>query len=643
MIWLTNYLIGRLSKTCPRRPTTNYQKHTLRKLIWVCEHQNKKHPNIEFTYSNVDEKILSDSVLPILDYVNHRYDCSDFRVLELIKLKFVGQNLLDKCPELNQKIKQAFLNFKFWITSPGNDSMCYYSENHQMCFIACEYLIGKMYPNEILTIDHKSGLEHQKLALERFNAWMELRGKYSYSEFYSSNYMPISLTALTFLYEYSDNEEIKRKCKKEIHTILRFFATNAFEDTWINASGRDYPRNVMNCSYNEPHSKTVIDAVWGNGNFAFNNYLSSESVFAYCYLKDKSLHLPKEIKNLYYEDETITKRRFSLNVSDYPQEGLDNNDTKSLMMRLGMGALTNPGIFTLTIKLLKNNKQLYHNNFMSWIRLFYSPLLYKLGLMDKLSKKLNFYNNRMGIEESNVYTYRNKYFKMSTNQAHHINKLGAQMNTMVVTLPRGVTVFTTHPSCENNNPNIDYERTPSYFASYNFAPFAVQDRNVAMLIYDIPKRTHSFLYETKLFGSFTKTLDYTHTFFPTELFDEYSVEGRYAFARVSKSYLAIVSKNDMYLKKNSEYVMKTTQGMLKDINKSFDLVQPGRNTYWIYELSCKKEESFEDFKKRIKSNQVQFNHLSLSYISKHHYQVNNVKELLIDNQNINLRYEYDVK
>lgn len=183
MIWLTNYLIGRFSKTCPRRPSNKPHETSVRKLIWVCEYRNKKNPNIEFTFKDVDEKILSSNILPLLDYINHRYDCSDFRVLQLLKLKFVGQDLLDKYPEINQKIKETLLNFKFWITEPGNDSMCYYSENHQMCFIACEYLIGKLYPNEIFTNDHKSGLDHQKSALNRFNAWIELRGKYSYSEF----------------------------------------------------------------------------------------------------------------------------------------------------------------------------------------------------------------------------------------------------------------------------------------------------------------------------------------------------------------------------------------------------------------------------------------------------------------------------
>ncbi|MCQ2792118.1 MAG: hypothetical protein MJ208_01195 [Bacilli bacterium] len=643
MFWLLNVLLSKLSKISPRRPSKQNATFDIGKLIWVCEYRDRKNPNIDFTFLDIDETKLSAYILPNLDYINHRYDCSDFRVIRLLKLKFVGQDLLDKYPEINQKIKETLLGFKFWITELGNDSMCYYSENHQMSFIACEYLIGKLYPNEIFTNDHKTGLEHQKFALERFNAWIELRNKYSYSEFYSSNYMPISLSALTFLYQYSDNDEMKKKCKKEIHTILRFFATNAFEDTWINASGRDYPRNVMNCSYDEPHSKIVIDTVWGGSESAFNNYNDVESIFTYCYLNDKSLQIPNEIKNLYYEDETITRRRFSLDVFDYKKEGLDNNDIKSLLMRLGSGALTNPGIFTLTIKLLRENKQLYYNSFMSWIRLYYSPLLSKLGLMDKLSKKFNFYNNRMGIEESNVYTYRNKYFKMSTNQAHHINKLGAQMNTMVVTLPKGITVYTMHPNCENNNPNIDYSKAPSYFAGYNFAPFAVQDKNVAILIYNIPKRTKSFLYENKLFGCLTKTLDYTHTFFPTELFDEYSVEGRFAFVRVKDSYLALITKNELFLKQNSGYVMDATQGMLKDINKSFDLVQPGRNTYWIYELSCKKDESFEEFKKRIKNNQINFNHLSLEYVSKHSYKVNNVKDFLVDNTNINLRYEYDVK
>jgi len=642
MFWTINILKGLKGKTCPRRPAENYDVFSLRKILWVCEYRDKKNPNIEFTYKDINKDLLYSIINPVLDYVDHRYDCSDFRVMQLLKLKFVGQDLLDKYKDLDNKINQTLLNFKFWVLDPGKDSMCYYSENHQICYIANEYLIGKLFPNEKFKIDDKTGLEHQNRALERFNIWIELRNKYSYSEFYSSNYTPISLTALAFLYQYSDNKDIKNKCKKEVHTILRFFATTAFEDTFINASGRDYSRNVMNCSYNEPHSKTIIDLVFGNGEFAFNNYKSTEALFVSCYLKNKEFQLSDDIKKLYKEEETITKRKFSLNLNDYKKEGLLNNDTKSLMMRLGMGVLVNSEIINLTIKLLKDNKDLYSNNFLSWIRCYYSPLLYKLGLMPRLSKKWNFYNNRMAIEESNVYTYRNKYFKLSTNQGYQMNSLGAQKNTMVATLPGGITLYTMHPVVENNIPNFNYNTTPSYFACYNFAPYAVQDKNVSMMIYNIPKRSQSYFYNNKLFGRYHKTLRYTHTFFPTELFDEYSVEGRYAFVRVKNSYLALIAKNELFLKKNSEYVMKTTQGMLKDINKSFDLVQPGLNTYWIYELSSSNKETYEEFKTRIKANKVIFDNLSLEYKSKSDYKIKDCKEFYLNNKLVNIKYNYDL-
>lgn len=640
MTWLLNIIVGLLSRSWPRRPPTKYDIYSLRKIIWVIENKGVENPNIEFSYEDINEGLLNKNLLPMCDYVNHRYDCSDFRILQIIKLKLIGQEILNKYPKVDKTIKETLLNFKFWLLSPGYDSMCYYSENHQLCFIACEYLIGKLYPNDLFKIDNKNGLEHQKIALERFNDWIELRNKYSYSEFYSSNYMPISLTALAVLYQYSDNEEIKNKCKKQMDIILKFFATTAFEYTWINASGRDYSRNVMNCSYNEPHAKTVISAVFdSNHDFAFYNYASTESMFCYLYLKEKTYQLDKSILDLYNKEETITKRRFSLNLSDYEKEGLLNNDTKSLMMRLGSGALTNPEIIDLTIKLLKDNRNLFKNNFLCWLRFYYSPILYKLGLMPKMSKKKNFFNNRMSIEESNVYTYRTKFYKMSTNQNYQMNSLGAQKNTSVVTLPKGITVFTMHPIVENNLPNYNYNNTPSYFACYNFAPCAIQDKNVCLIQYNIPSKNKVFLYNNKLRKE--KILKYTHTFFPTELFDEYSVEGRYAFVRVDGSYLALIGLNDLYLKKNSEYVMKTTQGMLKDINKSFDLVQEGLKTYWIYELSDKTKESFEEFKNRIKSNKIIYNDTKLEYFSTRNYKVVNYKEFYIDNEQISLKYKYD--
>ena len=62
------------------------------------------------------------------------------------------------------RARQAILNFKYWMDEPGHDSMCYWSENHQILFAACEYLAGQLYPNEIFSNDGRKGKEKQERA-----------------------------------------------------------------------------------------------------------------------------------------------------------------------------------------------------------------------------------------------------------------------------------------------------------------------------------------------------------------------------------------------------------------------------------------------------------------------------------------------
>jgi hypothetical protein len=74
-------------------------------------------------------------------YIDARFDCSDFRFQSLMRIMY---NHGDKIPE-DVKIKRTMLVFKYWMDEPGDDSMRYWSENHQMLFAASEYLMRQMY------------------------------------------------------------------------------------------------------------------------------------------------------------------------------------------------------------------------------------------------------------------------------------------------------------------------------------------------------------------------------------------------------------------------------------------------------------------------------------------------------------------
>ncbi|MBQ3127636.1 MAG: hypothetical protein IJC13_01205, partial [Clostridia bacterium] len=98
-----------------------------------------------------DPSFSEDEVFRLLykqtEYMNKRFDCADFRAQMLFKI-YKDCPLSDRCSAL---IKSTFLGFKYFMDEPGDDSMCYWSENHQILFAVSEYLAGQEWPDEIFT------------------------------------------------------------------------------------------------------------------------------------------------------------------------------------------------------------------------------------------------------------------------------------------------------------------------------------------------------------------------------------------------------------------------------------------------------------------------------------------------------------
>jgi hypothetical protein len=75
-----------------------------------------------------------------LSYIRSEYDCSDFRLVNLIRIIYEFE---DHIPDSAMaKIEKVLFYFRYWWGDPGENSMCYWTENHQILFASAEYLIG---------------------------------------------------------------------------------------------------------------------------------------------------------------------------------------------------------------------------------------------------------------------------------------------------------------------------------------------------------------------------------------------------------------------------------------------------------------------------------------------------------------------
>lgn len=172
--------------------------------------------------------------------VDARRDCADFVLAGLLRMEILGLST----PEESAEIRRAALAFRYWIDEPGNDAMCFHSENHSLLFHGCQLLAGRLYPEEIFSNSGKKGTEQAALALPRIEKWLEHVEARGFDEFNSSTYMPITVAAMLNVVDFSGDEKLGARMAAQIDRIFSDLAVQDFADGVITPQGRVY-RDVL--------------------------------------------------------------------------------------------------------------------------------------------------------------------------------------------------------------------------------------------------------------------------------------------------------------------------------------------------------------------------------------------------------------
>ena len=172
--------------------------------------------------------------------VDARRDCADFVLAALLRMQ-----MLNLCtPEESAEVRRAALAFRFWMDEPGNDAMCFNSENHSLLFHGCQLLAGLLYPDEVFGNSGLAGREQAALALPRIRKWLEKAEARGFEEFNSGTYMPITIAAMLNVVDFSSDEKLSARMAAQIDRILRDLARHSFGGGVISPQGRVY-RDVL--------------------------------------------------------------------------------------------------------------------------------------------------------------------------------------------------------------------------------------------------------------------------------------------------------------------------------------------------------------------------------------------------------------
>ncbi|MEO0333482.1 MAG: hypothetical protein AAF223_17660, partial [Bacteroidota bacterium] len=264
-----------------------------------------------------------------LEYIESEYDCSDFRLVNLIRILY---EFNDSIPTTySQKIEKILTNFRYWMDEPGGNSMCHWSENHQILFASAEYLIGQQYSDRVFPNSGLSGDQHKSKARRRILDWLQMRWHYGFTEFYSNVYYKEDIGALINLIDYADDEEIVKKSQIILDLLFYDVASQSRSTLFVSVSGRAYEHHRKNGSM----SRTA-EYYWGNGQ-------AISPGMTYGLVATKNYQLPPVLKEIALDSsDVIIKQSNGLNLSELDSEGYYGTDTRSMMMQWGMEAFTNP-------------------------------------------------------------------------------------------------------------------------------------------------------------------------------------------------------------------------------------------------------------------------------------------------------------
>ena len=600
-----------------------------------------------------DTALISANLEGAIERIDIREDCADFTANTLIRFYLENEHRLE---EVNKnEIKDCLTGFKYWMDQYDgrSDSMCHWSENHQILFAVTEYLAGKTWPDEVFA-DGNTGTVHVELAKERINVWMEQRYLYGFNEYYSNNYYPEDIAPMANFIQFADkaDQDMIDRMMIIMDIIWLDIATQSYQYVdvdgntqyaFMSASGRMYMDNKASDDTGN-RLRPYINLILENG----DDYLTTTRNFFVCFKRmyETGIYqVPEVIKEILKDSSSvqIVKASNGITLEELVSDGYVGESVGQMMMQMGMEAFSNPEVIDNSIRYLNENK-LFENEFLNDFKLVNLWPLTLTKTLGPISSLLNPSTNGKAIQRANVYTYQTNYYSMSTTQQHFAGDYADQHHISSSTLSNDLSVY-------NSQPMRNHSRS-QYWVGYGRLPYAVQDENINIAIYELPESTG--MLEPHI-------VQYTHAYFPVGLFDEVNLDylnQGYIFGRKKETYVMMCAKSDeeavlMFKNDMSNVTEEELAEDRDDIKTSvkelieasgdlrYDLIFEGGNVHaWITELSSVEQDgSFEAFVQRILANEVTFEQMKVIYESEDaHFEVIYDETFMLNGEVVDTEY-----
>jgi hypothetical protein len=531
------------------------------------------------------ESVNPASFQAALDFVNNREDPSDFYMTALIRLyyQFAGTGKLTA--EQETEIKQAILNWKYWLDEPGTTYVEMWTENHQILNHSAEYLAGQLFPEDDFSNNGQTGRWHMEHARAMILEWIDLRARAGFSEWDSETYYPEDLAPLLNLVDFAEDQELATRAAMLVDVILFDVAVDSYYGQLATSSGRITTGSIKTAN----SSMTTIAALaWGQGRFT-----TSSNMGAVALATSRNYEVPPVIQALALDnpEEYLNFERHSFDLDDAPEFGLDITDVNDAPLFWGMGAFTLPDVINLTIETADTWNLWHYPDFKDLKDI--AKALQAINGLPLASRLLDPESNGIHMGEVNKLTYRTPDYMVSSAQDFRPGEKGYQQHIWQATLSSYAVVFTNNPDSLRS----DDKHRPSYWMANGRQPRVGQYHNVLIAIYDLPR------YKSAPSPLEARHYAFTHAYFPQWAFDEVIEQDGWVFGRAGDGYVAL-------------YSAQPYQWVTEGPDADQEIAAPGYKNVWICQLGrLSVDGTFEDFIGAITGAQLSVDGLQVEFDS----------------------------
>ena len=419
---------------------------------------------------------------------------ADFDIVKLIRILFLSNG------EYDNTILPILEPIPFWLTK-NEDTRAYWSENHMIMWMSSDWLLHEKY-GKTVDADLNSRLKHL----------LKLKVDYGFYEFFSSVYLPYSLSGLLNLADFSEDTEIKNLATQAAQRLLKdiLMLTNN-QGVFFPVAGRNY-FNKYTSAYDQNHN-SLIYLLTGFGETPTSTSHSGS------FLATSTIDVSSVISSWTSTLNTSFTKGHSL------KDGINNiNQSLPLLDKVifqwSSGAYFHPDVALNTATILKEYNLWNHEQFKDFkdfkgLPMPIAPTLAEIA--SSISKSSGIYNPTISIFKNNSVT-------LSSVQDFWKGKNGYQEFPLVANTGTSA-VFTISGKVNDN-----LEDRPDTHANTHL-PYIKQTDNIALVMYR-PEKGLS------LFGYSDDKLDVALHWNP-DIFDEIREDGNWILGREKDGYIAV--------------------------------------------------------------------------------------------------------